>query len=257
MAKSSNDGCGATIGLLFIFGAIAAIPKPVWITIGVIVAVALVVWIVKKVAEEAEKSRVAAAAAEKREREEAARRRHQQLVDTMGIENAECLERAEAAARAIATTEAAREGWLGDIDFRPDITAITGQFRRAHELRQVANQLSALDNASTGDRKLLAEARTTIANLERAALERAELIAKCQREAANIDASLRQERKDARTAEQRAELHAKLSAMIYGIEATPGVSPTSQAADSVMARVQAYREIKNQIQRARDSGPGP
>ena len=35
------------------------------------------------------------------------------------------------------------------------------------------------------------------------------------------DESLRTEREDARTAEQRAELHAKLSSMLYGIEAAP------------------------------------
>lgn len=44
-----------------------------------------------------------------------------------------------------------------------------------------------------------------------------------------------------------------LSAMLYGIEATPEATPTDSAADAVMARVQAYREIKNQIQQARDA----
>ena len=265
MAKNSNDGCGATIGWFAIFVVIAAIHKPVWITIGVVVAVALVVWVVKKVVEEAEKSRAEAAerervaqqaraAAEKRERQEAARRRKQYLIDTVGTVNATYVERAEGAARAIAATESARAGWLGDVDFQPDITAITSQFQRAHELLQVAGQLSVLDNPNADDRKLLAEAKTTVATLEAAAFERIELITKCEREAENIDNSLRQEREDARTAEQRAELQAKLSAMLYGIEATPGVSPTSQAADSVMARVQAYREIKGAIQQIRDSG---
>lgn len=42
--------------------------------------------------------------------------------------------------------------------------------------------------------------------------------------------------------------------MLYGIEATPDTTPTDSAADAVMARVQAYREIKNQIQRARADG---
>jgi hypothetical protein len=68
-----------------------------------------------------------------------------------------------------------------------------------------------------------------------------------------LDKSLHDEREDARTAEQRAELHAKLSAMLYGIEATPDTTPTDSAADGVMARVMAYREIKNQIQQARDN----
>lgn len=110
-----------------------------------------------------------------------------------------------------------------------------------------------MDKPSVDDRKILAEAKTTTANLECAAIERVELIRKCATEAHLVDESLRNEREDARTAEQRAELHAKLSAMLYGIEATPDTTPTDSAADAVMARVMAYREIKNQIQQARDS----
>jgi hypothetical protein len=80
-----------------------------------------------------------------------------------------------------------------------------------------------------------------------------ELIEKCANEARLIDKSLSDEREDARTAEQRAELHAKLSALLYGIRAMPDNTTTDSAAvDAVMARVQAYREIKNQIQQFRD-----
>ena len=103
------------------------------------------------------------------------------------------------------------------------------------------------------DRRILAEAKTTAANLECAAFERVKLIGKCATEARLIDKSLRDEREEARTAEQRAELHGELSAIRYGIEATPDATPTDSAADAVMARVQAYREIKSQIQQARDS----
>ena len=42
--------------------------------------------------------------------------------------------------------------------------------------------------------------------------------------------------------------------MLYGIEAAPPTSSTDSAADAVMARVWAFRELKNQIQRARDDG---
>ena len=50
-------------------------------------------------------------------------------------------------------------------------------------------------------------------------------------------------------------MHGKLSAMLYGIEATPEAAPTDSAVEAVMARVQAYREIKSQIERARDTTP--
>ena len=57
---------------------------------------------------------------------------------------------------------------------------------------------------------------------------------------------------DALTAEQRAELHGKLSALLYGVEAAPDASAVDSGVDRVMARVAAYREIKKQIVAARD-----
>lgn len=71
------------------------------------------------------------------------------------------------------------------------------------------------------DRRILAEANTTIAQLQDDAKERVALISRCAVEARRIDASLRAEREDAKVAEERAALHAKLSAMLYGIEAAP------------------------------------
>ena len=44
--------------------------------------------------------------------------------------------------------------------------------------------------------------------------------------------------------------------MLYGIEATPDTTPMDSAVEAVMARVQAYREIKNQIQQARHDEGG-
>lgn len=269
-SKDSNDGCATGVGVVFVGGValISAVPKSVWITLGVIAMVVFLIWGAyrattaygahKAAAEERARAEQAArAAAAKREQEEKARQRREQLVASLGDKNATLVARADVAAKRIAATEAARDGWLGDVDFRPDIRGITEHFQRAHELQQVANQLSGLDRASADDRKILAEAKTTIARLEAAAGERVDLISRCAAEAQLIDDSLRQERKDARTAEQRADLHAKLSAMLYGIEATPDVTLTNSAADSVMARVQAYREIKNAIQQIRDSGSRP
>lgn len=82
-------------------------------------------------------------------------------------------------------------------------------------------------------------------------VERVKLIEKCAAEAEAVDESLRKERADARTAEQRARLHAKLSSMLYGIQATPDTGPLDSTADAVIARVEAYREIKHQIQQSR------
>ena len=106
------------------------------------------------------------------------------------------------------------------------------------------------------DRKIIAEAKTTIAQLERKTKERVELLERCASEAHLIDESLRREREEVRLAEKREELHGELAAMLYRIEAA-GRRPAESAADAVMARVQAYRDIKGQIERARDNTEAP
>lgn len=152
----------------------------------------------------------------------------------------------------IGGSEAARAGLLGDIDFDADIRGIADNLRKAHGLQKVANTLASLDKPSAEDRKILAEAKATVAKLETAALNRVELIAKCATEAQLVDKSLHDDRQDAKTSAQRAELHAKLAAMLYGIEASPDTAPTDSAADAVLLRVGAYREIKNQIRQVPD-----
>jgi len=266
--SEGEPSIGGVLGTLFVGGMVlvAIIPKPVWIFIGVTVAAVVVIWIVAKSIDAADKrsaeaearehaERAANAAADKREREQRVRREQQERIDTLGKQNAALVESALGSIRQVSLSEAARSGWLGDVDFSADIKAITENFAKAHALRGVTDKLSALDKPSADDRRILAEARTTTANLERIAFDRVTLISSCAIEARLIDASLRAERQDAKVAEQRAELHAKLSAMLYGIEAAPTAEPIDSAVDAVLARVQAYREIKSQIERAR-SGDG-
>lgn len=266
MSKSDSDNVSHGIAVLIvgIVVLIALVPKPVWIFLGVLAGTTVLIvitgWAVNTYTEHraavekrASEERAAQAAAAKREREERARRDKQRRIETLGKKNAALVESALEAITQVGASEAARDGWLGDIDFTADIRQITANFEKAHGLRNVISELSALDQPSADDQRILAEARTAAADLERTASERVELMGRCATEARRIDDSLRQERKDARTAEQRAELHAKLSAMLYGIAATPDTTPTSSAADAVMARVVAYREIRDRIRQARDS----
>lgn len=262
MAKKNDSGSTVAGGLFVIFIVIAIVPKQIWIGLGIAGAIALVTWVVYKVviafderkaaAEEQARADAAAEAARvKRQREERARKVKQERINALGAANAARVDSAQAAVKRVVASEAARAGWLGDVDFTADITGITESFRKVHALRKVADELSALDNRSADDQRILDEAKTTAANLEGAAIERVDLIEKCATEAKLVDESLHAERVDARTAEQRAALHAKLSSMLYGIEAAPDSTPANSAADAVMARVQAYREIKNQIQQSR------
>jgi len=260
-SDKSSSGVGGLI--FFVFVLIAMIPKPVWIALGVIIAGVVVSWAGYKIVVTLEKHRHEAeerARVEKakqavdaeRQREERVREEKQQRIERLGKQNAALVESMLSAVKQVTASEAARAGWLGDVDFSTDIKGITDNFEKAYALRSVIGRLSSLDKPSTEDRKILAQARTTAAGLGLAAIERVELIGKCANEAQLIDKSLRAEREDARIAEQRAELHAKLSAMRYGIEATPETTQQNSTVDAVMARVQAFREIKNQIQQARD-----
>lgn len=262
-SNKSSSGAGGVI--FFVFVLIALVPKPVWIVLGVITVVSVMGWAGYKIVvaleqrsyEAQERKRIeqaALAANAKRQREERIRKEKQRRVDTLGKQNSALVESALSAVKQVAASEAARAGWLGDVGFSADVKAITDNFEKAHALRGVIGKLSALDKPSAEDRKILAEAKTAAANLEVVAIERVELIGKCAKEAQLIDKSLRAEREDARVAEQRAVLHAKLSAMLYGIEATPETTQEDSAADAVMARVQAYREINKQIQQAREEG---
>jgi len=189
-------------------------------------------------------------AAARAKRQQAAGQRKKRLITELGTLNFGRLDSANAAVKKVIASEAAREGWLGDVDFTADIAGITEGFRKAQELREVVLRLAKLDNSSAEDRKILADARRAAAELEKTAIARVELIQKCAIEAERVDHTIRQEREDARTAEQRGELHAKLSSLLYGIEVEARTHSANSAADSVMARVRAYKEVNNQIQLA-------
>lgn len=190
---------------------------------------------------------------EKRQEELAAAKAKQDYVNALGGEhNFALIRTAQSAVTRIGESEAAREGWLGDIDFSTDLQAITDSFRKAQALRATAGELSMLDTPTAEDRRLMDDAKKTASDLEFAAAEQVELIGKCALEAQRIDASLSEERREAKAAEQRAELHGKLAALLYGSEVSPVGRQTVSAAGSVMARVEAYREIRDQIHQSRE-----
>lgn len=176
-------------------------------------------------------------------------RERERLRAQLAARNAESVESALAAAQELSASEAARAGWLGDIDFTEDIAIIGEKFQQAQALREVADRLSLLDRPNADDRRLLEDANDAIADLEAAAAGRVDLIKQCAASARGIDVSLRDERAEADTEAKRAELHARLNAMLFEIEAAHNCTPTDSAADAVMSRVQAYREITEQIRR--------
>lgn len=252
MAKqTSGGGAGVVVMLVFLVWLASMIPKEIWILLAVLAGVAVVVGIVMVTRETIEQCRADELEQQrKRDLAEAEAARQRRIV-AVGEKNAERIEATERAVARIAGSEAARDGWLGEIDFTADTASITDNLTQAYALRAVVGELSSLPRRTADDNTILADAQRVVAKLETAASERMELIGKCATEAAGIDKSLRQEREDAKTAEQRAALHARLGAMLYGIAATPDLGVRSSGVDPVLARVAAFREITALIQLAR------
>ncbi len=185
----------------------------------------------------------------------------ERLREEHAARNAKAVEAALAAVRELAASEAARSGWLGELDFTNDIAIIRDNFQRAEALRETADTLflldrptslldqptSVLDQPNDDDRRLLRDATNAIADLEAAANRKVDLIRQCAASARRIDGSLKDERQEADNEAKRAELQAKLSAMLFGVEVAHDRTAGDSAVDAVMSRVHAYREIKEQI----------
>lgn len=200
--------------------------------------------------------RAAALKASKRKLEEQARLEDKQRVDALGKQGAALLKLATSSVQRLVSTEAAKGGWLGDVDFAPDLEEIEANLLKARALRRKADELSALSTPDVDDREIIAEAKSTTAHLERRTKERVELLEKCGSEARLIDESIRREREGAQLAVKREELHGELAAMLFETEATRATHDQSST-DAVMSRVQAYRDIKGEIERARDDAETP
>ncbi|GAT04184.1 hypothetical protein [Mycolicibacterium fortuitum] len=233
-----------------VFALLVQLPIGVWITLSVIAGIVGVIALSIRAVEHRRTMSAAEVeqlfigrAAEAAAAEERARTAWKQRTETLGVGNAALIDSALSALEQLSASEAARTGWLGDVDLAPDIRGIIDNFEKAHALRKVADTLSALDKPSDDDRRIVAEAKNAIANLERTASERVESIVKCAKEVHLIDKTLSDKRKEAKTAEQRAELHAKLSGMLYAIEPAPNTTAADSAIDAVMMRANAFREI--------------
>lgn len=251
MAKKNdndNEGCvWAVIGLIVI-GVLMSIPAVVWIVLGVLVGGAVLVALSVGAYGSWEKRRTVEAESAKAALERAERERRKQFIDEFGRRIVARIDWARSSADRVVASEAAREGWLGDTDFGPDLAAITDSFRRARALREKAAELILLDSPNDDDRRIIDDAEAAAKTLEDAANRNVDLIEKCATEAAAIDESLQAERDAAAMAQQRSELHGELSAMLYGVDAAPrGSSNDDTAADRVMARVRGYQELKQQI----------
>lgn len=254
--NSANEGCllaiGAfVVGLGGLIAAVAALPKEFWIVVACVVGAVAIAWAAsdcwntESPREQREKLLHGLGPAERERRSKIVGRRYAERFD--GVLKA---------VDQISATEAARDGWLGEVDFTDDLRCIFETFEKAIDLRRVTRKLSALAEPSVEDRRIMADARLAADTLDRPAIERIDLIKKCAKEAQRIDESLRKGRESARTALERAELHGQLHGLLYGIEMAPPVAPANSAAERVISRVAASQEIKNQIGEIRRRAAG-
>ena len=174
-------------------------------------------------------------------------------IDELSRSGARLLERAAAAVARIEASEAAANGWLGDpaeLDFGPDLEFIADNARIERELNTLIVELDANPRSGEQDRRLVADARRRIEVLTAQSTERVRLLVTGAEKAELIDVSLREDRDNQRNELQRDEIRARMTALLYGIEAAPMRVP-SESANTVVALTAAFQELKDTIDRDR------
>jgi hypothetical protein len=175
------------------------------------------------------------------------KRRH---VDEFGADGVELMDRADAAVRRIMSSEAATQGWLGELDFTGDVSMIADTLRKVTALRTAAAEWAAIPNATADDDRMLRDAQRAAAKLKTAAAERVKVLHDCSLQAEQVDQTLHQQREQAAITQQRDDVRSRLDAMINGVERTSS-GPPSDSTDAVKARVAAFLELKGIIEEQR------
>ena len=171
-------------------------------------------------------------------------------VDEFGADGVELMDRADAAVRRMMSSEAATQGWLGELDFTGDVSMIADTLRKVTALRTAAAEWAAIPNATADDDRMLRDAQRAAAKLKTAAAERVKVLHDCSLQAEQVDQSLRQQREQAAITQQRDDVRSRLDAMINGVERTAS-GPSSDSTDAVKARVAAFLELKGIIEEQR------
>ncbi len=186
---------------------------------------------------------------ERRKRVKQRQRRERERVERLGKDGLKKLVQMKEAVKRIGETEAAREGWLGDtrdVSFGADLQLAEDQLEQIVTLRTKAGKSKRLPHATEADKQMVKEAEAAAKRLETVVRERIRVIEGCARKAEEVDDTLREQRHRADAASQRDELRGQLAAMLAGVELTRGSQP-SDSADAVVARVEAFHELKDSI----------
>jgi hypothetical protein len=166
--------------------------------------------------------------ADKQRRRLAASRRHAEQLDRerrdradrLGKDGLRILDKLNLAISRIRETDAARDGWLGDIgdiNFSLDLLQTEEQLAQITALRNKIREANQLGQLSSADVKLTKEATTAAQSLEVAVRERVTRIEECARKAREIDRALLAQRKEAADADQRDAIREQLAALLAAV----------------------------------------
>jgi len=157
---------------------------------------------------------------------------------------------ARAAVRGIVASEAARSGWLGDLeasDFRTDLMNLEEDLRSANQLRYLVKEISSLPNPTAADNAILEEARQKLADLDRRSADRLNLLEKSWARTELLDKTLQKQRENLASDRKREDLHQRMVAALSEIDASPDVT-SSSVAEKIVSLTSAYEEINGPIQ---------
>jgi hypothetical protein len=184
-------------------------------------------------------------------RVEQERRRRRQRLESFGEHGVELMDRADAAVGRITTSEAATEGWLGDLDFSPDIAMIADTLEKITALRATASELAAITTSTPDDMRQLRESRSAVARFEQSVAARVQALENCAAQTKRIDQMLQRQRDEVRITQQRDEVRGRLDALLRDDDA----APPSEATDAVTARISAFHELTDVLDAQRRRGP--
>jgi hypothetical protein len=189
--------------------------------------------------------------AEQDEKRAAARKvvAERKRVDSFTKDGLALLQWANSAADTVRSTEAARDGWLGeptDLDFSADLTFISEALLQARRIDKVVERSKKIPDPSPEDVVMLRDAEKTMKILRTDAKSRVRIIEDCVNHAREIDRLLAEERRLQEFDKQRDAVRRQLAAELFVAEVR---SPArhSETADAIAARVQAFRELKNVV----------
>lgn len=185
------------------------------------------------------------------EKRAAARRAvaERQRVDSFTKDGLALLVRGRSAVNRVKSTEAARDGWLGEpaeLDFSADLTMISESLLQARRIEKMVQRSRAIPDPSPDDNAMVRDAEKTVTTLRAESGKRVTLLEDCATQAREVDRLLAQERRQRELDEHRDDVRQRLAAELYGAEIRPS-QRDSDAADAVAARVAAFRELKTVV----------